>query len=56
MNMWDLVYSRERELRDIFDAVLGEILNVAEKYPKDELIATIKLFRKQNKRAKHLAH
>jgi hypothetical protein len=56
MKMWDLVYSRERELRDIFDSVLAEILRTAETRTKEELIDMIKIFRRQNKRAKHLAH
>lgn len=56
MKMWDLVYSRERELRDIFDSVLAEILRTAETRTQEELIDIIKIYRKQNKRAKYLAH
>lgn len=56
MKMWDLVYSRERELRDIFDSVLAQILRTAETRTQEELIDIIKMFRKQNKRAKYLAH
>lgn len=56
MKMWDLVYSRERDLRDIFDSVLAEILRTAETRTKDELIDIIKYYRKINKRAKYLAH
>lgn len=56
MNMWDLVYSRERDLRDIFDSVLAQILRTAETRTQEELIDIIKMFRKQNKRAKYLAH
>lgn len=56
MKMWDLVYSRERELRDIFDSVLAQILRTAETRTKEELIDIIKMFRRQNKQAKYLSH